>query len=174
MTCSLAGTRCSCQAHRLTPERSRLRTVRCVRSRILREGGKARAAEKTTGMRNGFVSHWRVKASLSVALTLAFCLPYFALQHGVLFPVRQLPLSPIDNAIEFNPHWSWIYQSVYLLVSVVPWLADSVEDLRRYAHGFLLQAYVGFAVFLFLPVAGPRPSAATGDPMFELLLTYDS
>jgi membrane-associated phospholipid phosphatase len=119
-------------------------------------------------------AHWRRKAALSLGLTIAFCLPYFLLQQVVLFPVRRLPLSALDSAIAFNPHWVWVYQSVYLLVSIVPWFADSVEDLDRYARGFLLQAYLGFAVFLLLPIAGPRPVAVSGDAMFRLLLSYDS
>jgi membrane-associated phospholipid phosphatase len=125
-------------------------------------------------MRSALMAHWRRKATLSIVLTLAFCCPYFLLQHLVLFPVRHLPLSPLDLAVEFNPHWVWVYQSVYLLVSIVPWFASSIEELDRYARGFLLQAYLGFAVFLFFPIAGPRPEVASGDPMFRFLLLYDS
>ena len=119
-------------------------------------------------------AHWRRKAALSLGLTIAFCLPYFLLQHVVFFPVRRLPLSALDSAIAFNPQWVWVYQSVYVLISIVPWFLASVDDLNRYARGFLLQAYLGFAVFLLLPIAGPRPAAASGGAMFQLLLSYDS
>jgi len=125
-------------------------------------------------MREALASHWRYKAALSVALTLAFCVPYFLLQRVVIVPVRHLPLSVVDRSIPFDPGWVWIYQSVYVLVSAVPWFATATGDLNRYARGFLLQAYIGFAVFLLFPVAGPRPETATGDVMFRLLLSYDS
>ena len=66
-------------------------------------------------MRKALAAHWRYKAALSVALTLAFCVPYFLLQHVVIFPVRRLPLSLVDLSIPFSPGWVWIYQSVYVL-----------------------------------------------------------
>lgn len=125
-------------------------------------------------MGKALAAHWRYKAALSVALTLAFCVPYFLLQHVVIFPVRRLPLSLLDLSVPFSPGWVWIYQSVYIFISIVPWFASSTDDLHRYARGFLLQAYIGFAVFLLFPIAGPRPDAATGDLMFRLLLAYDS
>ena len=115
----------------------------------------------------------RVKGWLGVALTLLFCVPYFALQQLGLFEARRFELSALDRAIGFDPRWVWAYQSVYLLLSFVPWLSTSRDDLRRYARGFVLLAAVSFACFLFYPVDGPRPADAPRSGMFGLLLAYD-
>jgi len=124
--------------------------------------------------RRSLTTHWELKVVLSIALTLGFCIPYFTLQRLPVFPVRHLPPSAIDQAVSFMPAWVWVYQSVYLLLSLVPWLASSPDDLRRYARGFILQAYSGFMFFLLVPVEGPRPDVLPADVMFRVLVFYDA
>lgn len=118
-------------------------------------------------------AHWRFKVVLSIALLILFCVPYFTLQHLVVFPVRTLSLTPIDQAIVFNPRWVWVYQSVYVLIAVVPWLATSRPHLERYARGFAVLSLAAFACFLFFPVAGPRPDTVPHTGMFSWLVWYD-
>jgi membrane-associated phospholipid phosphatase len=118
-------------------------------------------------------AHWRLKLALSASLTVGFCVPYFALQRLVVFPILHLSPSIVDDAVGFVPEWVWIYQSVYLLLAIVPWLADSADDLHRYARGFIVQAAIGFLFFFFLPIAAPRPDAFARDVMFRLLVSYD-
>jgi membrane-associated phospholipid phosphatase len=118
-------------------------------------------------------ANWKIKAVLSAGLTLFFCLPYFTLQRLTIFPARTLPLSAIDRAIDFDPRWVWAYQSVYLLLTIVPWLITTRLELRRYARGFVQLSAVGFAFFLLLPVRGPRPDVEAADFMFRILLWYD-
>jgi membrane-associated phospholipid phosphatase len=118
-------------------------------------------------------ANWKMKAALSAGLTLFFCLPYFTLQRVTLFPARTLPLSAIDRAIDFDPRWVWAYQSVYLLLTIVPWLITTHLELRRYARGFVQLSAVGFAFFLLLPVRGPRPDVEAADLMFRILQWYD-
>jgi membrane-associated phospholipid phosphatase len=108
-----------------------------------------------------------------VGLTLFFCVPYFTLQLFTVFPARTLPLSGIDRAIVFDPRWVWAYQSVYLLLAIVPWMATTRSELRQYARGFLLLSGVGFGFFLLLPIRGPRPETEAADFMFRLLRSYD-
>jgi hypothetical protein len=115
-----------------------------------------------------------LKARLGIALTAFFCGPYFALQHVSLFEPRRLPLSAIDRAIGFAPGWIWGYQSVYLLIVLVPWLSTRRDDLRRHARGFVLLAAAGFACFLLYPVDGPRPAHVPRTGMWALLLAYDA
>jgi hypothetical protein len=115
----------------------------------------------------------RDKAWLGVALTAVFCLPYFTLQHVGLFVSRRLELSAIDRAIGFEPAWVWVYQSVYLLIGLVPWLSTRRDDLRRYARGFVLLAVAGFVCFLLYPIDGPRPADVPRTGMWAVLLAYD-
>jgi membrane-associated phospholipid phosphatase len=119
-------------------------------------------------------SHSTLKLRLSAALTLFFCVPYFALQRFVYFPVRELPMTSLDTAIPFAPQWVWIYQSIYLLISVVPWLAVHAEDLRWYARGFVIQAGTAFLCFFLTPIHGPRPAVVPHEGMFGLLVSYDA
>jgi hypothetical protein len=114
-------------------------------------------------------ANWRLKAALSAVLVVCFCAPYFALQHVALSPPRRLPLSAVDRAIGFDPRWIWAYQSVYLLLTAVPWIRLNAADLHRYARGFLQLSGLGFACFLLLPVRGPRPDVEAADFMFRLL-----
>jgi len=118
-------------------------------------------------------AHWRRKSALSVCLTVLFAVPYFTLQHVILLPVRTLRTTPIDDAIEFDPRWVWIYQSVYLLISVVPWLATDRRHLARYTRGFVLMSSLSFVCFLFFPIAGPRPEVVPTTGMFGWLAWYD-
>ena len=118
-------------------------------------------------------AHWQFKTALSVALTLLFCIPYFTLQRVTLFPARTLDLTAIDRAVSFDPRWVWVYQSVYLLIAVIPWAVTSRPHLERYARGFLALSLVAFACFLLFPVAGPRPDTIPETGMFSWLAWYD-
>jgi hypothetical protein len=118
-------------------------------------------------------AHWRLKVRLQTALLLLFCGGYFALQRIALLPERVFELSRVDLMIAFDPTWVWVYQSAYLLMGIVPWLADDRDDLRRYARGFVLLSAAGFACFLFWPVAGPRPAEVPRDAMYRFLVLYD-
>ena len=111
-------------------------------------------------MGKALAAHWRHKAALSFALTLAFCVPYFLLQHVVLLPVRRLPLSLLDLSIPFSPGWVWIYQSVYVLISIVPWFANSTDDLHRYARCRHTSALRSSCCFRS-PALDQRPQRAT-------------
>ena len=118
-------------------------------------------------------TNWRLKLALTLALTAFFCIPYFTLQHLVLFPVRTLPLTAIDRAIRFDARWVWVYQSVYLLLLLVPWMTTKREQLVKYAAGFIVMCAVGFLCFFFLPIRGPREDAGITNTMFRLLAWYD-
>src|SRR5437764_588066 len=96
--------------------------------------------------RRRLLACWRLKAVLSLALLVLFCVPYFLIGNFPIFPVHELPLGAIDRAIGFHPAgWVWVYQSVYVLINVIPWLARDRDALLRYARGFLLLSLVSFA-----------------------------
>src|SRR3954471_11711049 len=103
-------------------------------------------------------SCWQLKIVLAIAISVLFCVPYFLIGHYPLLPVRRLPLTAIDRAIGFHPYaWVWIYQSVYLVINVVPWLAKSREELGKYARGFAIISMISFFVFIFFPIRSPKP-----------------
>jgi membrane-associated phospholipid phosphatase len=115
---------------------------------------------------------FRSKLLLTIGLTLYFCLFYFTLQRLVFFVPRQFELSRFDEAVRFDPRWTLVYQSLYLLLPT-PWLASTHEQLRRYARGFFIVTIIGFLFFFALPVEGPRPDQMADDRFYQLLITYD-
>jgi membrane-associated phospholipid phosphatase len=117
-------------------------------------------------------AHARLKLALSGGLTLFFCVPYFTLQR---LPVdaRTLPLSPLDTAVPFQPDWTAVYQSVYLLLPAAALWADSADALRRYARGFVALSLFAFALFAVFPITGPRPEVPAHG-LYALLVQYDT
>src|SRR6478672_1956173 len=74
-------------------------------------------------------AQWRLKALLVVVLGVPFMLAYFVTGHFPLAPVRHMSLTWLDRAIGYHPYaWVWIYQSLYVPINVIPWLAERRED----------------------------------------------
>src|SRR5690349_1992113 len=113
----------------------------------------------------------RFKLLLAISLLIYFCVFYFTLQRIVLFVPHQFAPSRLDDAIPFDPRWTLVYQSIYLLLPL-PLLA-SIEDLHRYTRGFLMMTILSFAIFLVFPVEGPRPDVMVNNRAYDLLVTYD-
>ena len=111
------------------------------------------------------------KLLIAIALLVYFCLFYFTLQRVVVFVPHQFVPSRVDDAISFDPRWTLVYQSIYLLLPLP--LLLSIEDVRRYARGFLMMTILSFAIFLVFPVEGPRPDVMVHNRAYDLLITYD-
>jgi hypothetical protein len=121
------------------------------------------------------LSLWRIKLALMVGLTLLFCFPYVYIANHPLFPARDVPLTWLDSAIPFNHHWIWVYQSVYLLTALLPLVAHTREQLRRFVTGYALLVGICFFIFIFFPTQIVRHHPAEEDVnfMFRLLWLYD-
>src|SRR5688572_20649186 len=120
-------------------------------------------------------AHWRLKAVLTATLGVLFTSAYLLIGHFPIAPVRHLPLTWIDRAIAFHPYeWVWIYQSLYIPINVIPWLAERREELWRYVRGFALLSLVSFAIFIAWPIRMPRPHVEDPRGMYWLLLQYDA
>jgi len=108
-----------------------------------------------------------------LGLSLGICVPYFTLQRLGAFPLRTLPVTPVDRWIDFDPSWIGAYLSLALLVPIAPLLATRREELVRYARGLTLLCLPSFAAFLLFPVEGPRPEVGPGHAIYRLLIDYD-
>jgi len=117
---------------------------------------------------------WPLKLALYFVLSAVFCLGYFGLQRFPLYPARTLPLSSLDEAIGFHPSAVFIYQSVYLLIPMFPFLANTPEQLFRYVRGFAWLCGASFLIFGLLPIDGPRPDVNSHNVMFQLMTSYDA
>ena len=113
-----------------------------------------------------------LKLLLSITLPLYFFILYFGLERVVFFVPHQFELSRVDEAIRFDPRWTFVYQSLYVLLPM-PWLASSRDQLRRYAHGFFIITTISFVFFFAFQVEGPRPDEMASDPFYQLLMRYD-
>jgi len=118
-------------------------------------------------------AHIFLKLALYAVLSIAFCVPYFLIQRLPWIHPQTLPLTWIDEAVGYRPGAVYAYQSVYLLIPLLPFLAVEREDLFRFTRGFLFLCFMSFTIFLFLPVAGPRPEHAAGNWMTQFVFSYD-
>ena len=120
-------------------------------------------------------TNWRFKALLAAGIGIPFCACYLLIGHYPVLPARTLSLTWIDRAVGFHPYeWVWVYQSLYLPVNVIPWLARGRDDLLRYVKGLLILTLISFAIFIIFPVRAPKPTVAEPQGMYKLLLSYDA
>jgi hypothetical protein len=117
---------------------------------------------------------WRLKVALTAIVGFTFCVPYFLIGNFPLLPVRELSLTALDRAIGFHPYpWVWIYQSEYIIVNAIPWLARRRGELIRYVRGFAMLSLISFLVFLLFPIRAPKPAVENATGMYWLLQQYD-
>ncbi|MEX2212967.1 MAG: phosphatase PAP2 family protein [Phycisphaeraceae bacterium] len=102
-----------------------------------------------------------LKIGLTIAGVVIFLPIYLGLQH-VHAPehYRTLPLWFVDRAIPFAPDWIWIYISQYIIIPLVPLVSWTREQVWRFVTALAIVSVIAFLIFLFFPVACPRPSAA--------------
>ena len=115
----------------------------------------------------------RLKLQLYLALSAAFCVCYFSLQRFPLFSTRTLSLTSLDRAIGFHPEGIYVYQSVYVLVPLFPFLSRTRGQLTQYTRGFLWLCGISFLIFALVPIVCPRPDDETSVAMFQLMTSYD-
>jgi membrane-associated phospholipid phosphatase len=102
---------------------------------------------------------WRLKLGVTAVVSVLFWSFYLFLSRHPLFPVHTLPMTWIDHWAGYRPSpWAWIYESIFLLTGIAPWLIVSRAELRRYIFGFTLLSAVSFILFALFPVASPRPA----------------
>jgi hypothetical protein len=119
-------------------------------------------------------AHWKFKLGLSVLLNALFWAGYGYLGRYALFPLRTIPLTWLDRNIPFQPEpWAWVYLSQFLLTGILPWLLAGRDEIRRYATSVGVLSLSSFLIFLFLPVASPRPDLAATTGAMRFIAAYD-
>lgn len=104
-------------------------------------------------------AEWRLKLLVFVVVNAVFWVGYQWLSRHAHFPLRPIPVTWLDRAVPFQPElWSWIYLSQFLFTGALPLLLVTRADLRRYVVSLAVMSSASFAIFLFLPTEGPRPS----------------
>lgn len=96
-----------------------------------------------------------------------------------LFPLKepiQLTMTSLDVAIPFNPAWSWMYQTVYLVTPIVALTLGDRSIFMKYFTGYLLMICFCSICFFVFPVEGPRSLfevEKVQDVMYQIILKYD-
>ncbi|HUJ71964.1 MAG TPA: phosphatase PAP2 family protein [Verrucomicrobiae bacterium] len=120
------------------------------------------------------MTHWRTKLLLAIGLTVGFCAGYLLLQRHPWRPVTPMKLRALDQMTPFVPSAVYIYESLWLLMPVAPWLMRSRADLNRYAAGVIAITLAGFLTFWLFPTAVPRPALpAEVNGLYRALIRID-
>jgi membrane-associated phospholipid phosphatase len=98
------------------------------------------------------------KIVLSFALSIYFCAAYYLLQRHPIFPVTAIKAIWLDRVIPFVPGTVYLYESIWLLTPIAPWLMKSKAELTGYTQGLMTVSLMGFVVFFLHPTFCPRPN----------------
>ena len=72
-----------------------------------------------------------LKLVLGAVLTGGIWGTYLFLQRHVLFPVTAMPATAIDRMIPFASGTVYLYESLWLLMPIAPWLMGSNDEITR-------------------------------------------
>jgi hypothetical protein len=115
---------------------------------------------------------WTLFAGLGVLLVV----PYFAIQHHLLFPAAVVPLTPLDRLVPFFQPAIYIYVSFYALLVLPLLLARDERILRQMALGFAWITCVSHVLFIVWPTTIPPliSNLRVADPLLRLVLAADT
>jgi len=121
-------------------------------------------------------SNWALKVFFSVVFTVGFTSIYFGVfQRRQMFPVTTMKISWLDQLIPWVPDSVYLYESIFLLMPIAPWLTKTRRELNRYCLGFVLMSLVGFCIFFLFPTLNPRPKDIHGaNSMYQALIQFDN
>ncbi|MEJ2110679.1 MAG: phosphatase PAP2 family protein [Acidobacteriota bacterium] len=95
-------------------------------------------------------------------------------QHQ-MFPVTTMQISWLDQWIPWFPSAVYLYESIFLLMPIAPWLTVTKSELNAYCIGFIFMSLVGFCIFFFFPTLNPRPQVINGaNSLYLELIRFDN
>lgn len=99
--------------------------------------------------------HWVAKM-LATALGIpAFFAAYFWVLRHPFFPVTTMPLTTVDDWVEFRSGALPLYASLWLYVSIAPALLKHRRELVAIGLSALLLSAIGLGIFMLWPTAVP-------------------
>jgi membrane-associated phospholipid phosphatase len=118
---------------------------------------------------------WKIKLVATPVLMTAFFVAYFFVLKSPLFPVRIMPLTPIDDFVAFVPQALPLYLSLWIYLMLALTLIMDRRELFIYGQAVIGLAVVGLGFFLVYPTAVPPPQIDWSQyPAFEFLKTVDA
>lgn len=126
-------------------------------------------------VRSRLMVEWRRKLLLSVVMTGGFAGGYFWLEYHPLFPVTRMESSWLDRLIPFLPGAVYLYESLWVIMPIAPWLMTSRSELHRYVRSLLFVTFIGFGIFLLFPTSCPRPKDFEfANALYRTLVSIDN
>jgi hypothetical protein len=113
-------------------------------------------ASRIAAVATRFSTLWFVKMAGTTLGMTGFFAAYFWLLKHPQFPVFVMPVTWLDQAIEFHPEALLLYVSLWIYVPLPPALLANRRELASYGLASLALAVVGLVIFLFWPTAVPR------------------
>jgi membrane-associated phospholipid phosphatase len=119
-------------------------------------------------------AHWRYKLAVSAIISVVFWSAYLLAQRFPLGIVRPAPSLPVDAWIPFLPAAVYLYESLWAMQAVAPWLMRDLRDLRVYCRALFVILAVAVFIFVLWPTASPRPVCpASANALYRALIRVD-
>lgn len=122
----------------------------------------------------------RVRSALPAKLlagsgVLATCaVAYFGLQHFHLGTARLQPECAVSALLPFDPRWTPLYLSMFVMVGVAMLSLRDRGDVVRFAATLLLMEAVAWLFFFLMPTACFRPPAHDAAWMYRVMIGLDA
>lgn len=119
--------------------------------------------------------HLPFKLALIVILNVWICVPYYLAQRHPWRPPVVLTPSILDRSIPFCPGWAWVYESLFVMLPIGPFLMRHAGQLWRYTWAMVAIGLLTNTIFFVWPTACTRPelAAADLDPFYRVVVSWD-
>ncbi|MCP3891997.1 MAG: MBL fold metallo-hydrolase [Desulfobulbaceae bacterium] len=116
----------------------------------------------------------KLKLLLGTILTFGIYAGYLLIQRYLFFSPVSMEQTSLDRVIPFVPDSVYVYQSIWFLVPIAPWLMRTVKEIYRYTVGLLVICCISFTVFMVFPTIITRPeSLVETNLLYQLLIQVD-
>ena len=118
---------------------------------------------------------WPLKVVGTTAYTWLFFIGYFHLLRHPAYPITQMPLTPLDHWIPFQPSMLIPYLSLWFYVGTAPAFQRNFGELVAYGLWVGGLCITGLGLFYFFPTAVPPLTIdVSGYPGFAVLQGVDA
>lgn len=101
-----------------------------------------------------------VGTSLFIGL---FFMPYFYLLKNNFFPITPIPITFIDNFINYNVYFLFLYISLWLYVSLPPLLMRKPKEVFYYGIYAAILMLIGILFYIFFPTTISQDASVWND-----------
>jgi len=119
-------------------------------------------------------SNWALKGALGLGLSVMFAVIYLLPQHYPLVAATAMQPLWVDGLIPFMPGAVYLYESLYLIMPVAPWLMRTKRELYQYSKALVVMNLGGVCFFVFYPTLCPRPAdVSETNALYACLVALD-